>query len=139
MDQDQTPEIMCFERWFDDYFKLSEFDSPDLPGSGAKMDKAFLGMLSYARHRARVPFLITSGYRTKAYNKELIKRGFKASSVSSHLKGIAADIYVRNDSSRFAILQALIDAGFTRIGIGETFIHVDTDGEKKDNIIWTYY
>lgn len=138
MDQDQTPEIMCFERWFDEYFKLSEFDSPDLPGSGAKMDKAFLGMLSFARHRARVPFLITSGYRTKAYNKELIKRGLKASPFSSHLKGLAADIYVRDDVSRFSILQALIDAGFTRIGIGDNFIHVDIDPDKQQNIIWTY-
>lgn len=31
-----------------------------------------------------------------------------------------------------------MEAGFTRIGIGQNFIHVDTDPDKQQNIIWTY-
>jgi hypothetical protein len=29
-------------------------------------------------------------------------------------------------------------AGFNRIGIADTFIHVDNDPGKAENVIWTY-
>jgi len=32
----------------------------------------------------------------------------------------------------------LLEVGFTRIGIGNTFIHVDIDKDKSQNVIWTY-
>ena len=40
------------------YFKLEEFDSPDLPNSGVNMDGAFLTMLDNARDIAQIPFKI---------------------------------------------------------------------------------
>ena len=125
------------------YFKLSEFDSPDLEGSGSNMNYTFLEKLDYARGLAmdgekEVPFIITSGYRTKEYNKDLIKRGYKASRNSSHLKGLAADISVKDSRQRFIVINSLLLAGFTRLGISDTFIHVDLDTEKSQNVIWTY-
>ena len=54
------------------YFKLSEFDSPDEVGSGSKMNYTFLEKLDKARGLAEIPFKITSGYRTKEYNEDLI-------------------------------------------------------------------
>ena len=42
------------------YFTLSEFDSPDLPGSGEFMDEHFLNLLDLARDAAKVPFVISS-------------------------------------------------------------------------------
>ena len=36
------------------------------------------------------------------------------------------------------IVQALLTAGFTRIGIASTFIHADDDPSKPQNLIWTY-
>ena len=53
------------------YFKLSEFDSPDKPESGKKMDKKFLEKLDYARHNAGISFKINSGYRTKEWNAKV--------------------------------------------------------------------
>ena len=51
------------------YFKLSEFDSPDLPGSGQRMKPEFLKMIDRARDIAGgVPFVINSGFRTVAHN-----------------------------------------------------------------------
>ena len=32
----------------------------------------------------------------------------------------------------------LVEVGFTRIGVGNTFIHVDIDENKSSNVIWTY-
>ena len=118
------------------YFKLSEFNCPFL--NDQKMNYTFLEKLDEAREIAEIPFKITSGYRTKEYNEDLIKRGYKASRNSSHLKGLAADISVKDSKSRFIVFNSLLLAGFTRIGIADTFIHVDLDTDKTQNVIWTY-
>tara|TARA_R100000908_G_scaffold64695_1_gene49569 strand:- start:133 stop:507 length:375 start_codon:yes stop_codon:yes gene_type:complete len=120
------------------FFKYSEFDSPDVKGSGKHMKHDFMEMLDEAREIAEIPFKITSGYRTKAYNEDLIRRKYKASLTSSHLKGLAADISVKDSKSRFIVFNSLLLAGFTRIGIADTFIHVDLDTDKQQNVIWTY-
>ena len=112
------------------YFKLSEFD--DAPGTGKNMKKEFLTKLDKARAIADVPFKITSGYRSKETNKRV-----GGVSTSSHLKGLAADISCKDSSTRQKIVNALIQAGFTRIGIADTFIHCDTDKDKQD-AIWLY-
>lgn len=76
------------------YFELSEFDCPCELGSGSKMDIDFLRKLDEARHIAKTPFKINSGYRTQAHN---LKVGGRVG--SSHLKGLAADIgYIRKVS-----------------------------------------
>lgn len=125
-------------RVFHKYFELSEFDSPDIPGSGMFMNPDFLNKLARARDIAAVPFTINSGYRTLAYNRGLIARGIPASPNSSHILGIAVDISCRTDRMRSAIVSALLLVGFTRIGIGKTFIHVDSDANKTQDVIWMY-
>jgi uncharacterized protein YcbK (DUF882 family) len=119
------------------HFKLSEFDSTDSKGSGKNMKKDFLKKLDRARELAKVPFKITSGFRTPQHNESLKKQGYKASSNSSHLKGCAADIACKDSGTRQKIVNGLIMAGFTRIGIADTFIHCDTDKDKND-AIWLY-
>jgi uncharacterized protein YcbK (DUF882 family) len=115
------------------YFNLHEFDSPDLKGSGALMDETFIDMLIEARHIAQIPFKINSGYRTKEHNKKI--GGVKS---SSHLKGLAADIHCSDSRSRFIIVNALIEVGFNRIGIGSTFVHCDISIDKPRQVIWVY-
>jgi hypothetical protein len=36
------------------------------------------------------------------------------------------------------MIEALLTAGFNRIGISNRFIHVDVDEELPQNVIWTY-
>ena len=118
------------------HFKISEFDSPDLEGSGQKMDRVFLKLLDQARDRAGVPFKILSGYRTIEHN--LLVNGKKN---SSHLFGLAADIYLpKNSRNRFLIINALFEVGLNRIGINfkGRFVHVDMDRSKDENVLWTY-
>ena len=50
------------------FFTLNEFESPDLPGSGNKMDQEFLRKIDKAREIANIPFTINSGYRTQKHN-----------------------------------------------------------------------
>jgi len=120
------------------YFKYHEFDSPLQQGSGQLMDKGFLYMLNNARHIANIPFEITSGYRIEADIERLEKEGYKVSRNSSHLKGLAADIACTDSVTRYIIIDALLKAGFNRIGIAKTFIHVDNDLDKAQFCIWTY-
>jgi zinc D-Ala-D-Ala carboxypeptidase len=115
------------------YFKLSEFNSPDVKGSGENMDTDFLLMLDEARDIADVAFKINSGYRTPEHNEKV-----GGVSSSSHLSGLAADIHCNDSVKRFIIVNALILAGFTRIGIAKTFIHVDNDPSKTGDVIWVY-
>ena len=126
------------------YFSRSEFDSPDLEGSGDNMSGEFLEMLDEARGLATevsgkdFPFKINSGFRTQAYHDELTRLRHKTDKNSPHKKGLAADISVTDSRSRYIVLNSLLLVGFTRFGIADTFIHVDLDTERKQNIIWTY-
>ena len=104
------------------YFKEIEY----------KMDRDFLAKLDDAREFAGIPFFINSAYRSPEH-PESIKNPS-----SSHIKGLAVDIRVRDSKTRYIVLEALIHVGFNRIGIADTFIHVDDDRNKSCGVIWTY-
>jgi len=97
------------------------------------MDLDFLAKLDEAREFAGIPFIINSAYRSPEHNAKI---GGKPN--SSHLKGLAVDIKATDSRTRFLVLNALISVGFNRIGIADTFIHVDDDKDKSDKVIWTY-
>jgi len=97
------------------------------------MQPHFLLKLDEAREYAGIPFVINSAYRSPKHNKKV---GGKPN--SSHIKGLAVDIRCNTSRNRFIILDALIAVGFNRIGIADSFIHVDLDLSKSDNVIWTY-
>jgi uncharacterized protein YcbK (DUF882 family) len=98
-----------------------------------KLDANFLHRLDEAREIAGVSFKITSGYRCPIHNAQV---GSKPT--SSHPKGCAADISTIGSRHRFMVLSALIQAGFTRLGIGKDFIHVDSDEDKDPKVAWLY-
>ena len=104
------------------YFKEIEY----------KMDKDFLSKLDKAREYAKIPFVINSAYRSPEH-PESIKNPS-----SSHIKGLAVDIRTTDSRTRYRVLEALIYVGFNRIGIADTFIHVDDDKDKSSNVVWTY-
>ncbi len=115
-----------------EYFNKIEFMCP----CGCELqliDEDFLEQLDRARKYAGIPFRINSGYRCPVYNEHK-----EYSSTSSHILGIAADISCTNSELRFKMLDALRKAGFKRIGIGQDFIHVDTDTTKAQKVIWMY-
>lgn len=114
------------------YFRREEFDSADEVGSGDKMSERLIERLYVARELSMIPFIINSGYRTEKHNKKV--GGVKN---SSHLRGLAVDIASTKDN-RYWLIKSLLDAGFTRIGIADTFIHVDIDDEKNKFNIWLY-
>ena len=50
------------------WFKMSEFDSPDQPGSGELMEPAVVQALDIARDIYGFPMKVTSGFRSIAHN-----------------------------------------------------------------------
>ena len=92
-------------------------------------------MLDDARDMAKVPFVITSGYRCEAHNAA---RG--ASPTSSHILGLAADIAAPTSHHASLVMRRLVRYGFERIGWSQEkkFIHCDIDTEKPQRVLFGY-
>lgn len=113
------------------YFKMSEFDCKcgKCIGGSEYMSLELLEMLDYARGLAGFPFVVTSGYRCAAHNKAV--GGVIG---SAHTKGLAVDIKCLNSNTRFKMLKAFFAAGFNRIELAPTWIHVDVDPSKPQDV-----
>jgi len=90
-----------------------------------------INKLNVARLIAGISFFINSACRCKLHNLSV-----GGSLTSSHVLGFAVDIAIKSPIERFTILNALILAGFTRIGVYKNFIHIDVDTNKISNVIW---
>jgi zinc D-Ala-D-Ala carboxypeptidase len=96
------------------------------------MQPHFLAKLDEAREYAGIPFVINSAYRSPTHPLSIKKP------TSSHIKGLAVDIRCNTSRNRSLVLDALRAVGFNRIGIAKTFIHVDLDFDKSQNVTWIY-
>ncbi len=116
---------------------LSIFDSPDAPGSGNCMDRQLLFMLQQLEARTGYPIFswVNSGARSPAHNRKV-----GGVSNSSHKMPTckAVDIKAYSKSIRNNLVQAARDVGFKRIGVGKTFVHLDTDDMKSQYVAWGY-
>lgn len=102
------------------YFTENEFQKVHC--SIADLDPESLALLDQARRIAGIPFIVTSAYRSK--ESELAKG---RTGNSAHTRGRAFDIACVSDRHRALIVSAALKAGFTRIGIARTYIHMDND------------
>lgn len=110
------------DRW--KYFRPSEV-------RGLRTD--LVDMLDQARGIAGIPFVITSGRRSKLANK--LAGGV---SDSAHLTGHAVDLRAKTSQDKYKIVTALLEVGFTRIGVASNFVHGDIHPDKPQGVIWTY-
>ncbi|MCK5385943.1 MAG: peptidase M15 [Gammaproteobacteria bacterium] len=98
----------------------------------------FMVKLQLTRTVANIPFEIISGCRCPVYNKD---EGGEETSDHLTTKDIqceGADMRCHYSGDRLKIISAAIMAGFRRIGIAKSFIHL---GMKKDNpqdVMWVY-
>jgi uncharacterized protein YcbK (DUF882 family) len=101
----------------------------------ADMNVDFMQKLDRARARTKTSFVILSAYRSKEHE---LKQGRPGT--SSHVERVAVDIRATTSSEMFEIVKALIDEGFTRIGLNfkSNFIHVDDDKKKPQRLIFSY-
>lgn len=115
------------------YFTDEEFRKATPSCSLSDMDENFMSKLDLARDIAGVPFIVSSAFRSKEYEK---KKG--RSGTSRHTLGIAMDIRCYDNALRFRIVNALLSVGFRRIGIASSFIHVDDGYPTSSPLIWLY-
>ena len=112
-----------------EHFKKEEFECKCGCGQNNISDELVL-LLEIARKKAGVPFVINCGCRCEKHNKEV--GGVED---SAHTKGLAVDISIRDDESRFIIVSALLSQGFKRVLLYDTFIHVDMDLSKPNPLL----
>ena len=116
---------------------LSAFDSPDTPGSGNCIDKQLLFMLQQLAIKTGYPIFswINSGVRSKYWNTKV---GGVSDSAHKIPKCKAVDIKAPTKSIRNTLVLAAREIGFKRIGVGKTFVHLDIDALKSQNVAWGY-
>lgn len=114
------------------HFSESDFARCVPPCKASDLSQELLDRLEYARSLCGFSFILTSAYRTQEYEHDKNRTGS-----SSHCKGLAVDISCNSEERRYILVQNLLRAGFSRIGIGKTFIHADIDRQKK-SCIWLY-
>ena len=100
--------------------------------SGREVKRELVESLQVVRTIYARPITFSSGVRCPTHNKN---EGGKID--SGHLFGEAVDIDVGNSRDRYDLLRLLL-VNFTRVGIGDDFIHVDITSAKAQQVAWTY-
>lgn len=113
------------------YFERNEFRCPCC--KRVQASGWLVHLLNKARESYGKPIFINSGYRCEKHNKAV---GSK--STSAHRKGLAVDLKCDNSTDRYLLIYILLQVGFKRIGIGDTFIHVDIDESLPQEVMWGY-
>ena len=92
-----------------------------------------MSKLDTAREIAGIPFVLTSAYRSPEWDKSKGRSGSGA-----HTMGQAVDIKCNTSWNRFLVVNALLKAGFKRIGVAKTFIHADDSETHDQEVMWLY-
>lgn len=111
-------------------FSINEFhckDGTPVPSELFANIKELAENLQKIRDFIGIPILITSGYRTKEYNKKV---GGKPNSM--HLQGKAADLKTKlKPKDLYNIIIDLIEKGEIKqggVGLYDSFVHYDIRG-----------
>lgn len=115
------------------HFKESEFKKCIPACSLQDMKQSTINRFDTARDIAGIPFVINSAYRSPSWDKSKGRSG-----TGAHTLGRAMDIRCNANANRFKVVDALLKAGFKRIGIAKTYIHADDSEVHSQGIIWLY-
>ncbi len=116
------------------YFKNAEFQRCDPPCTIDDMKPELLARLDELRERCGFPLIINCAYRSPVWDKSKGRSGN-----SAHTRGLAVDIKCLASSTRFKIVSNAMLLGFTRIGIGKSFVHLDIDPTLPQGVMFDYY
>ncbi len=115
------------------HFSESEFQRCSPSCSLQDMNQGTMNRFDTVRDLAGIPLVINSAYRSKEWDKAKGRSG-----TGAHTLGRAIDICCNTERNRFLIINSLLKAGFTRIGIAKTYIHADDSPNHTQSITWLY-
>ena len=115
------------------YFQPAEFERCTPPCKIEDMNPELLDMLDTMREAAGIPLVLNCAYRSEKWDKSKGRDG-----KSAHCTGNAVDIRCNNSTTRLKIIRAAQRAGFRRIGIDKSFVHVDNSMTHDQNVVWLY-
>lgn len=117
------------------FFKDEEFKRCSPPCSIEDMQQSTLDMLDKLRELAGIPIVLNSAYRSPEHDKARGRSG-----TGAHTTGHAVDIRCNTGTTRYKVLRAAFAAGFKRIGVEGSFIHVDNSDNPAhvQNTTWIY-
>lgn len=115
------------------YFNDLDFEKAVPSCKITDINPSSLKRLDNAREFAGIPFVVNSAYRSPEYE---VSKG--RSGKGAHTEGCAFDIRCTDSRSRWLVVFSALSVGFTRIGIGKTFVHLDDSDCLTPNVIWLY-
>lgn len=101
-------------------------------GDNPPMNQEFMALIQRIRGLYGRPMTINSAYRCEAHNKAI------GSKSDNHTSGYAVDISAKTSGERYEFVKLALNVGINRIGIADTFIHLDTNLNKAPGVIWRY-
>lgn len=116
-----------------DYFHPSEFGRCNPPCKKSDLHPDTIARLNKMREIAGIPLVLNCAYRSPEHDKAKGRSG-----TGAHTLGRAVDIRCNNDATRYKIIVAALAAGFTRIGVASTFVHVDDSPTHAQERFWPY-
>lgn len=96
------------------------------------MSETLLAMLDLLREKVKEPLIINSSIRCPEYNASLRNSSLN----SAHLRGLAVDLRCKDNALRCKIVENAFAVGFRRIEIGPTWVHLDIDDTKPQDVLW---
>lgn len=116
-----------------DYFHPSEFTRCVPPCKKSDMHPDTIARLNRMREIAGIPLVLNCAYRSPQHDRARGRSG-----TGAHTTGRAVDIRCNNPVTRLKILDAARAAGFCRIGVAATFVHVDDSPTHAQGVVWLY-
>lgn len=116
-----------------DYFHPSEFPRCNPPCKKSDMHPDTIARLNRMREIAGIPLVLNCAYRSPAHDRARGRSG-----TGAHTLGRAVDIRCNSSDTRYKIITAAIEAGFTRIGVAGSFVHVDDSPTHAQGVVWLY-
>ena len=113
---------------------------------GCGADNISIGLVSKLqriRDSVGLPMKITSGVRCEAHNATIggVKKSAHVPANMHDGEGVvghAVDIACSDSILRYKLIKHG-SQNFSRVGIGKSFIHLDTDISKPQTVAWDYY
>jgi len=112
-----------------DYFSVNEIKCPCC--GQYKVDEQFLFTMNLIRHNVGKPLIVNSWYRCEKHDKEV-------GGVGNHPQGNAVDLSIKSSKLRYAVIEEARLLGITRMGVGSSFIHIDTRKDAPQEVLWLY-